>query len=296
MLSVLIPVYNYDIRELVNTIHKQLLASQVPFEIICIDDASEKQKTTINSEMGKLSHTTYTISESNFGRVATRQTLAIQATYDWLLFLDADVLPKSDDFIQNYLNHLNSDYDAIYGGFAYKKERPTADFILRWTYGKSKEEVPASQRNQTPYKIVISANFLIKKQLFLDINSRITQKGYGYDNYFGALLKEKKAKIFHLDNEVFHLGLEPNASYLNKVEQSIDTLIQLDNKGELRATDNSLFKTFKTLKTWKLNRVASWMYKVFKKQWTRNLLSAHPSVFILQCYKLSYICYQDLNS
>ena len=33
MLSVLIPVYNYDVTELVNELHKQLTTSEVDFEL-----------------------------------------------------------------------------------------------------------------------------------------------------------------------------------------------------------------------------------------------------------------------
>ena len=295
MLSVLIPVYNYDIRMLVNRLHEQLTATDIVFEIICMDDASQQGFSVTNSEISKLRHTSYYISDSNQGRVATRQTLAAQATFDWLLFLDADVMPKLDSFISDYLAYLNREYDAVYGGFAYNKERPTNDFVLRWTYGKSKEQVTAAIRNKKPYKITISANFLIKKALFKQINSEIKAKGYGYDNYFGSLLKTKKAPIIHIDNEVFHLGLEVNASYLNKVEQSIDTLLALDHKGLINTTENSLIVVYRTLKQWKLNGLFSWLFKRFKHSFRSNLLGKKPSMLSLQVYKLSYLCYQDIK-
>ncbi|WP_298761912.1 glycosyltransferase family 2 protein [uncultured Psychroserpens sp.] len=296
MLSVLIPVYNYDVRGLVNTLHDQLMSAQISFEIICIDDYSKAEIGTINSEIQQLAHTSYHISSSNKGRVATRHTLAAQASFDWLLFLDADVLPTSDAFVSSYLAYLTSDYDAIYGGFAYNKEAPQTEFLLRWTYGRSKEQVKADIRNKKPYKITISANFLIKQSVFKRINSKITYKGYGYDNYFGSLLKTEKSNIFHIDNEVFHLGLESNASYLNKVEQSVDTLLKLDNQGLINTTENSLVVVFRTIKQWKLNVLFSWIFKKFKGRFTSNLLSKKPSMLMLQLYKLSYICYQDLNS
>ena len=296
MLSVLIPVYNYDIRLLVRTVHEQLLASQITFEIICLDDASKSGFSTINSEINTLAHVAYHSSSKNSGRVATRQALAKQAKYDWLLFLDADVIPKSETFITDYLSYTNSNYEAVYGGFIYTDETPKAEHLLRWTYGKSNEQVVASKRNKTPYRIVISANFMIKKQLFLDINSEITQRGYGYDNYFGALLKTKKSAVFHTDNEVYHQGLESNESYLNKIEQSVDTLLKLDAEHHINATENRLLETFKTLKQWKLNYVFSWTYKAFKNRFKSNLLGKHPRLWVLQCYKLSYICYQDLNA
>ena len=296
MLSVLIPVYNYDIRPLVNLLHEQLIASQVEFEIICLDDYSNKKTGILNAEIEQLQYTSYKLSSNNFGRVATRQALAEQASYDWLLFLDADVMPKSHQFISKYIALLSTENDAIYGGFAYTLEQPKNDYMLRWRYGTSNEQIHASKRNKTPYKIVISANFIIKKTVFLELNSQITQRGYGYDNYFGALLKSLQFKVHHIDNEVYHLGLEPNEIYLHKIEQSIDTLLKLDSNKEIQKTDNSLYNTYKSVKRLKLNYLFSKIYRVFKNRFKKNLLSRKPDIRLLQFYKLSYICYQDLNS
>lgn len=295
MLSVLIPVYNYDVRKLVTRLHKQLALAAIRFEIICIDDFSDPEMSQINAEIVKLPHTTYEISNHNSGRVATRQTLAAWANYDWLLFLDADVMPVSEEFINTYLKFIPSEYDAIYGGFAYKPEKPESNLMLRWTYGRSKEEISAFVRNKTPYKIVISANFLIRKKIFLQLNSKIEHKGYGYDNYFGSLLKTNQHKVYHINNEVYHLGLEPNAIYLHKVEEAIDTLLKLNQEGKLKQTENSLLNTFKRLKSYKLNHFAASTFRRSKKQLTANLLSDRPNISLLQSYKLGYICQQDLK-
>ncbi|WP_047545174.1 glycosyltransferase family 2 protein [Psychroserpens sp. Hel_I_66] len=296
MLSVLIPVYNYDITRLVNRLHEQLIANDIIFEIIILDDGSTNDCHIINAEIEKLSHTCHIISSSNCGRVATRQKLAEQAKHEWLLFLDADVMPKTQDFISNYINYTPRNHDAIYGGFAYNEEKPRDEFILRWTYGRSNEQVPASLRNKTPYKIVISANFMIKKAVFKRLNSKITQKGYGYDNYFGALLKTENVNVLHIDNEVIHNGLEDNLIYLNKIEKSVDTLLKLDRQNKLEKTENSLITTFRSLKKWRLNYPISWIYRFSNSILRKHLLSQNPKVMVLQFYKLGYICYQDLNS
>nr|WP_321224873.1 glycosyltransferase [uncultured Psychroserpens sp.] len=296
MLSVLIPVYNYDIRALVKILHEQLSSHNIDFEINCLDDYSQENYRDLNTEIENLKNTSYQISNANNGRVATRQTLAQQAKYNWLLFLDADVVPKTNNYISNYIALISSEKDAIYGGFAYKPKPPKDHFILRWTYGKSKEQVTAINRNKTPYKIVISANFMIKKEVFLELNSQITQRGYGYDNYFGALLKHKQYRVFHIDNEVYHLGLEANETYLSKIEQSVETLLKLELKKETLDSQNSLFNTYQFLKKIKLNYLFAWFYKVFKNRLKKNLLSAKPNITVLQFYKLSYICYQDLHA
>jgi hypothetical protein len=277
---------------LVEAIHKQLVASTKTFEIICLDDASEFYSSD-NRVIENLSHTTYHISTANLGRVTSRRHLANSANYNWLLFLDADVLPKSEQFIQTYLNAFETDVDAIYGGFAYQEEVPESHYSLRWKYGKTKEQVSALIRNKTPYKIVISANFLIKKTFFLAINSEIDSKNYGYDNYFGAILKAKNSKVLHIDNEVFHLGIEDNATYLNKIKQAVETLHDLHTTSKITVSDNDLLELFKALKKYRLKRIFGLFYKWFEKSFEKHLTGKNPSIRLLQLYKLSYICYLD---
>ncbi len=296
MLSILIPVYNFDIRILVEQLHQQLCDASIVFEIICQDDASELDIAKTNATIKNLDHTTYKRSNSNLGRIATRQLLANSATYDWLLFIDADVLPKSDAFIQNYINYINSDFQAIYGGFAYKGQPADLNLSLRWKYGKSKEQVAASKRNKWPFKIAISANFLIQKSIFIELNSKITHKGYGYDNFFASLLKQHLIKVLHIDNEVYHLGLEPNAHYLKKVEASVKNLLDLDRANALSENENSLLHSYKRAKRLKINGLISLLYQWFHTSIRRNLLGTKPSILVLQFYKLGYICHLDLKS
>ncbi|NRA93993.1 MAG: glycosyltransferase family 2 protein [Psychroserpens sp.] len=296
MISVLIPVYNYNIVDLVGQIHKQLELCNRPFEIICFDDRSESNNTIVNKGISDLDHTKYVVSKINLGRTQARQELAKAASYDWLLFLDADVLPKKNTYIEDYLELTNKDLDAVYGGFAYYDTVPSSEFSLRWTYGKTHEQISANQRNQRPYKVIISANFMIRKSLFLELNANIEQKGYGYDNYFGGLLKEKGAKVFHIDNEVYHLGIETNSSYLRKKEQAAETLLHLYRTKELQNHQNDLLRLFSRSKRIGLNYLFSLLYKAFKSGLQKNLLSANPSMIMFQLYRICYLCHKDLTT
>lgn len=293
MISVLIPVYNHNIVALVKELHQQLMSSGKTFEIIAMDDFSESQIIIENSEIDSLSHTHLHKSSKNYGRVQTRQRLSDKANYEWLLFLDADVMPESPNFIQNYINLIVKDHDAIYGGFSYLKNAPEADRVLRWEYGRNQEEVDAKIRNTKPYKIVISANFLIKKSVFNSINSKITTHGYGYDNYFGALLKQNRIDVFHINNPVQHLGIEPSAVFLHKTEEAVDTLLKLYQDDKMKDHENGLLSFFITLKKYRLHHVFSYIYKAFDAKMRKNLLDKKPSIPLLQLYRLSYMCYKS---
>src|SRR5690606_31396450 len=143
------------------------------------------------------------------------------------------------------------------------------------------------------YKIVISANFLIKKALFLSVNSQIDSKGYGYDNYFGAILKAKNSTVLHIDNEVFHLGIEDNSIYLNKIKQAVETLQHLHKTSKIADSDNDLLELFKTLKKYRLHYIFGLFFNWFQKSLEKQLTGDHPSITLLQLYKLSYFCHID---
>ncbi|WP_299890762.1 glycosyltransferase family 2 protein [uncultured Lacinutrix sp.] len=287
MLSVLIPTYNYDISALIAELHQQLIKTKKAFEILVLEDGSTKD---INDN-STLSHTTIIVNKNNNGRVKARQLLAEKAQYDWLLFLDADVAPKNETFIAQYLKAIDSNNDAVFGGFTYHDTKPEDSYLLRWTYGKTKEEIPANIRNKKKYKVIISANFLIKKTVFLTINSEIpTSKGYGFDNYFGTFLKLKAISVLHIDNEVYHLGIEKSDTYLRKKEQAALTLLKLYNKNNSISSDNDLLNLFMTLKRWKLAGIFSSIHQWLKVAMKNNLLGKKPSIKILQLYRISFMC------
>ena len=292
MISVLIPVYNYTIIPLVEELYKQLQASKVTYEIIVWDDGSSEAFNLQNKIINHVPNIHYFRSETNYGRTKTRQLLYKKSLFDWLLYLDADVLPKHPEFIQNYLNTIPENYDAIYGGYAYGKIAPKDSMLLRWKYGSAKEEVDAKIRNEKPYKIVISGNFMIKRSVFSSLNSEIEDSGYGFDNYFGTLLKAHQVKVFHINNEVYHLGIESSELFLSKTKEAVDTLLHLYQNGKIRTHDNGLLHLFTSLKNKKLYGFFSAIYKRSRQKMERNLLGKNPSIALMQLYKISYMCFK----
>lgn len=291
MISVLIPVYNYDVKMLVKQLHQQLIAAGIPFEIICLEDGSNEDSILQNAGIRDLNFTSHFNNEENLGRTQTRQNLAAKAKYKWLLFLDADVIPSSDDFIKNYLGEICYKSEAIFGGLAYKKESLVSGCELRWNYGRQKEQVKAEKRNNTPFKVITSANFLIKKNIFRPLNEQMTFKGYGLDNYFGNLLKTNQISVRHIDNEVYHLGLETNSVYLRKKEKAAETLLSLHQDNKIVGHQNDLLRLFEALKKYRLTLFFSLIHDHLNILMKKNLFGKKPSIKLLQLYKISYLCY-----
>jgi len=289
MISVLIPIYNYCVVDLVREIHKQLIDNDLTFEILCLEDGSNNAFVKKNLVINNLSNTSLIVSELNNGRIKSRKNLCDRAKYDWLLFLDADVMPKSNRFILNYLECQYEKYDVVYGGFIYHNTPPEQQFTLRWKYGRTHEEVDAKIRNTEPYKVVISANFLVRKSIYTSISSEINFDTYGTDIVLGSLLKEHSVKVFHINNEVYHLGLEDNLSYLHKKEQAADILIELIKNKKVKH-ENSLLSLFMVLKRYGLHYLFMMFFKIFRSSMKRNLIGKKPIMPILQLYRISYMC------
>ncbi|MBR7034799.1 MAG: glycosyltransferase [Bacteroidales bacterium] len=114
MISILIPIYNISVCELVHCVHKQAVALNIPFEIILIDDNSEQQWKETNKQLSSLQNVEYKELTENIGRAKIRNLLADTAQYSYLLFLDSDVKIYSEQFLQTYITHCQPN-SVVYG-------------------------------------------------------------------------------------------------------------------------------------------------------------------------------------
>jgi glycosyltransferase involved in cell wall biosynthesis len=294
MLSILIPTYNYDVSKLVVELQKQATKAELIFEIIVVDDASVQAKLIANNEqINSIKNCKYILQSENRGRTRTRQHLATLSKFDNLLFLDADVLPKQHNFIQNF-EVGNPGWELKFGGIAYKMETPKKEEILRWKYGKSRESLSLIQRQKNPYLSINSGAFLIKKNIFLDINSELDFKVYGLDNLFKQLLQKDNVKVVHIDNPVYHLGLENATHFIEKSKEAVKTTVDLEEKGLIDSNLRPIQKAYIKFKKYGLIRTFKFLMKVFNDSIQQNLKSKSPSLILFDLYRLSY--YIDLKS
>jgi GT2 family glycosyltransferase len=288
MISVLIPTYNYAIFKLVSVLFRQLEKASIDFEIICLDDGSAKFHAE-NNQINTLKNCSYAILEKNIGRSAIRNLLAEKARFDKLLFLDADVIPISEDFIAKYIPYLNSEEKVVYGGIRYQKEKPEKNQVLRWTYGNSREALSVEKRNKNPYLSFLTLNFLISRSVFekVKFNEKIPNLRHE-DTLFSYELKQAGTKLIHIENAVIHNGLENSLVFLRKSEESVQGLDYLVQNKLLSAEYVRLSCKSDTLNKFYLNKLYLLFYKTFKKSFLRNLLGKNPSVFIFDLYRLGY--------
>jgi glycosyltransferase involved in cell wall biosynthesis len=223
MLSVLIPVYNFDVTGLVNDLLHQLKSENLHFEILLYDDFSTDLQ--IKPLLKKLENDYVRVKflPENIGRSKIRNLMAEDAQYDILLFLDCDSKIIRSDFISRYIQ--NKDKPIVYGGRRYP-EKPSSDlYLLHYFYGNQRECAPANHRKKHPYASFQSNNFLIHKPVFLDVKMDESLTQYGYEDLLFAMHLEKRhIPVYHIDNEVEHADLCTNEIFLEKQRQAAENL------------------------------------------------------------------------
>src|SRR5690606_32512220 len=130
----------------------QCVKENIMFEIIVSDDSSQNFYEE-NNQINTLNNCFYTVLNQNIGSSAIRNLLSTKASFENLLFLDADVRLISNLFIKNYLNLIQNkkQYNVIYGGIVYQENKPDNNQLLRWIYGNKRDALPAEKRSENAY-------------------------------------------------------------------------------------------------------------------------------------------------
>jgi GT2 family glycosyltransferase len=227
MISICIPVYNFDVKKLVNELNRQGDDSGVPYEIVLIDDCSNDEFRLLNQPVFELNK--FIQLSRNVGRARIRNLFPEHARYDKLLFLDCDSCIVSGDFLKNYIKAVRDNGSpVICGGRIYSSDIPPRNMKLRWKYGFLRESQPPTVRQSSSFRYFMTNNFLIDRAIITRIrfDERLVEYGYE-DTLFGYRLMKMGISVKHIDNPVLHSCTEDNAEFLIKTEESINNLVQI---------------------------------------------------------------------
>jgi hypothetical protein len=292
MLSICIPVYNFNVSELVSALHQQIRTLNAPVEIICIDDCSEGSFRFSNSA-ACYNLCRYVQLDKNIGRAKIRNLFLLYSGFDYMLFLDCDSIVFKKDFIQNYINTINKNKPlVICGGRIYSEHAPERKKILRWKYGISRESLPLEKRQYNPNKSFMTNNFVIKKSVLENIrfDERLTLYGHE-DTFFGYSLKKNGIPVTHSDNPVLNGFVEDNKDYIKKTEEGLKNLqkiIEFSGSDNELINDIALLKYHRTLLKWKLLWLVKTGYCILKPLLKNLLVSGWANMSVFNFYKLGY--------
>lgn len=288
MLSILIPIYNFDLRPLVRDLLAQASEQVVPIEIVLLDDGSELRFREKNQELQNWEGVMYEELPQNVGRARIRNLLAQKARYDYLLFMDGDSRVVRKDYLLRYLQRLLPN-TVLYGGRVYPDQPPQeADLHLHWFVGKAREESTAAQRQKAPYRSFMTNNYLLPKsiQLAIPFEERLLQYGHE-DTLFGLQLETAGVDILHLDNPIEHIGLEKTTVFLDKTKKAIQNLVFLAKAyPEMQTRLLQVARRFQRLR---LDGLLLRRFRRKAEKWEQKLQEKQPDLTIFDLWKLGVL-------
>ena len=293
MLSINIPVYNFDVSVLVEQLLEQGKQLGIDFEIRVYDDGSDPAIKQINQKIRDLEHVVYVELEQNMGRSAIRNKMGFDAEFDYLLFIDADSAVVSNTYLKDYLRALQSNC-VLCGGTAYHPTQPAEpEKLLRYVYVTNREAIAAELRNAKKGCIITSNNFLIEKEVFKNIHFREDLTKYGHeDTVLGFDLYSNGIKINHLNNPLEHTGLEASSVFIEKTKVALENLffIQQHLLGKDSEFSNQVhfLKKYRQIKRVLPKVFLKLFYHWFGQKIQQNLLGPNPKLFWFDVYKVSY--------
>lgn len=290
MLSILVPIYNYNVYPLVLELHKQCNNCGIPFEILCQDDASKSSLNAFNEPVNALSNCSFVSLKENLAHRENRNSLAEQAKFDYLLFIDGDSIIIHDHYIKKYIDNLQ-DFDVVFGGRIHPEKCPSDNQKLRWKYGRFIEDKSAVHRKKKPYQSLLFNNTVIKKDCFNKVKFDTNRKKYGHDDtQLSYQLSLLKVKVNQIENPVEHGEIDTNLVYMNKTKESLENLISLYEKEIITIKFVKLIQLYHFLKQTKCTFIISKIHSVFEKYQLRNLTGKNPNLFLYNWFRMGYLC------
>jgi hypothetical protein len=287
MLSICIPIYNYDIRPLFYNLIKQKSTLTIPIEIVLADDGSDYSYTSINEEIASLADV-YLKMDKNVGRAKIRNILSDNAQYDYLLFIDCDSVIVSDTFLSDYVAQIDGKEKVVYGGVCYS-DNASWNEKLRYLYGLKRECRSLEFRNSHPYQTFLSGNFLIHKKVFEKVRFDETIVAYGYeDALFSWALYQNGVPMYHINNPLEN-RLVSNKCFLKQCSTAVRNLSYMV-KNDNFPQNVRLVKIYNKIKSFHMANLCAYVSYAINPLIYALLYLNVPFLFLLDAYKLSLFC------
>lgn len=236
LLSICIPVFNFNAVELVAALTNQARPYSHNLEIVVADDASddrrnvERMQETVN--MAETPTRLFMFSQ-NQGRSRIRQFLTEQAAGTYVLFLDCDMQPDDSHFVARYFElAARGQNDVVVGGCSYNRLGAVPRSCrLYYLYSARTQCAPVAIRARHPLRYAFTNNIMIRRELLSRLPFDAGYIGWGYeDTDLAFRLARTGGNILHIENTATHCGLIDDNALVEKYRQSVPNFLRLIQK------------------------------------------------------------------
>lgn len=186
----------------------------------------------------------------NRGRSHARNRLVSEAATDWVLLLDADMLPDDDQFLVRYLSAISQSKgpELVAGGFSLNQVSPASDQRLHAAQARQSDCLQADLRNRAPGRYVFTSNILVHRSILDIVPFDDEFTGWGWEDVDWGLRVAAIYPVRHIDNTATHMGLEPDDRLLQKFGTSGHNFARLVSKHPAEAEAMPLMRAARRVK------------------------------------------------
>lgn len=215
-LSVLTPFYRYDPSAML----KRFANAPADVEFVLLDDGSVSAELIANvmrAAAATGAPARIIVSQANLGRARARNRLIAEARGDYVLFLDADMLPDAPTFLSIWLGIIATQNPCVaFGGLSLAHIEPTADTALHYALFGRSDCAPARQRARRAAQTTASSNLLVRRDFLIAHPFDDHFTGWGFEDVDWALDISRVAEILHVENPATHAGLDDVGTLMRK--------------------------------------------------------------------------------
>jgi glycosyltransferase involved in cell wall biosynthesis len=238
-------------------------------EIVLVDDGTgdaeldKKVRAAIDAWPGPAIAVRF---HSNKGRSQARNRCIHAARGEYLLFIDADMLPADEQYLSRYFDVMGKASTAIaFGGFTTIGVKVDRDTKLNYSLALKNDCKPASERSVRGPLSVASNNLLVRRDVFDLIAFDDAFTGWGWEDTEWAMRAVYAGYgLTHIDNPAVHIGLDTTEAVLRKYKEAGANLRRLLNKhpegGQMAGAKLAQLLTLIPFHTW-LQPVCAWIAK-----------------------------------